>query len=99
MVAILLGADNGFFYAGQIMHFSSPFTVFLIYHKHSVSDMKDIQGDINTLSYMSRFSLQSKFQTVYEKACTAWDYEKSGDHENAIKKWGEIFGSDFPEYG
>ena len=37
MVAILLGADNGFFYAGQIMHFSSPFTVFLIYHKHAVS--------------------------------------------------------------
>ena len=36
MVAILLGADNGFFYAGQIMHFSSPFTVFLIYHKHTV---------------------------------------------------------------
>ena len=36
MVAILLGADNGFFYAGQIMHFSSPFTVFLIYHKHLV---------------------------------------------------------------
>lgn len=34
MVAILLGADNGFFYAGQVMHFSSPFTVFLIYHKH-----------------------------------------------------------------
>ena len=37
MVAILLGADNGFFYAGQIMHFSSPFTVFLIYHKHSTN--------------------------------------------------------------
>jgi len=34
MVAIMLGADNGFFYAGQVMHFSSPFTVFLIYHKH-----------------------------------------------------------------
>ena len=33
MVAIMLGADNGFFYAGQVMHFSSPFTVFLIYHK------------------------------------------------------------------
>lgn len=65
----------------------------------SVSDMKDIQGDINTLSYTSRLSLQSKAQTVYEKACTAWDYEKSGDHEKAIKKWGEIFGSDFPEYG
>jgi len=35
MVAIMSGADNGFFYAGQVMHFSSPFTVFLIYHKHS----------------------------------------------------------------
>ena len=38
MVAILLGADNGFFYAGQIMHFSSPFTVFLIYHKQKQSE-------------------------------------------------------------
>ena len=36
MVAIMLGADNGFFYAGQVMHFSSPFTVFLIYHKQFV---------------------------------------------------------------
>ena len=33
MVAMDSGADNGFFYAGQVMHFSSPFTVFLIYHK------------------------------------------------------------------
>ena len=37
MVAIMLGADNGFFYAGQVMHFSSPFTVFLIYHKQPYS--------------------------------------------------------------
>ena len=42
MVAILLGADNGFFYAGQIMHFSSTFTVFLIYHKHIyMNDFED----------------------------------------------------------
>ena len=37
MVAIMLGADNGFFYAGQVMHFSCPFTVFLIYHKQSIT--------------------------------------------------------------
>jgi len=37
MVAMDSGADNGFFYAGQVMHFSSPFTVFLIYHKHDVT--------------------------------------------------------------
>jgi len=36
MVAIMSGADNGFFYAGQVMHFSSPFTVFLIYHKQTM---------------------------------------------------------------
>jgi len=38
MVAIMSGADNGFFYAGQVMHFSSPFTVFLIYHKQGKFD-------------------------------------------------------------
>jgi len=40
MVAIMSGADNGFFYAGQVMHFSSPFTVFLIYHKQSIVKQK-----------------------------------------------------------
>ena len=48
MVAIMLGADNGFFYAGQVMHFSCPFTVFLIYHKQKVSP-KDITGDMWSL--------------------------------------------------
>ena len=48
MVAILLGADNGFFYAGQIMHFSSPFTVFLIYHKQYYLKLL---GIYNNLSY------------------------------------------------
>lgn len=33
MVAIMLGADNGFFYVCRVMHFSRPFSVFLIYHK------------------------------------------------------------------
>jgi len=38
MVAMDSGADNGFFYAGQVMHFSSPFTVFLIYHKQMLNE-------------------------------------------------------------
>jgi len=41
MVAMDSGADNGFFYAGQVMHFSSPFTVFLIYHKHNIYSIKN----------------------------------------------------------
>lgn len=36
MVAIMLGADNGLFFAGQVVYFSSPFTVFLIYHKQHI---------------------------------------------------------------
>ena len=47
MVAIMSGADNGFFYAGQVMHFSSPFTVFLIYHKHMrgfIENLSDKNG-------------------------------------------------------
>ena len=36
MVAMDSGADNGFFYTSQVMHFSSPFTVFLIYHKQYI---------------------------------------------------------------
>ena len=45
MVAIMLGADNGFFYAGQVMHFSGPFTVFLIYHKQCSNDLIIFRAD------------------------------------------------------
>lgn len=64
----------------------------------SVADMKGIQGDINTLSSSRRLAIQVTAQADYEKACEAWEYEKSGDHKNAIKKWGAIFGDEFPEY-
>lgn len=65
----------------------------------SVPDMKDIQGNINTLTFSSQFSVALKAQNDYDKACKAWEYEKVKDYKNAIKKWGEIFGSDFPKYG
>jgi len=42
MVAMDSGADNGFFYTSQVMHFSSPFTVFLIYHKQGYHLLQDI---------------------------------------------------------
>ena len=40
MVAMDSGADNGFFYTSQVMHFSSPFTVFLIYHKQNIGELR-----------------------------------------------------------
>ena len=46
-----------------------------------------------------KLRLQQKAWTDYNKACEAWQQEQAGNHKEAIKKWGEIFGSDFPTYG
>lgn len=64
-----------------------------------VYDMKEIQGDINNLSFSDKWTLQQKAQTDYEKACAARQDEIENNHKEAIKKWGEILGSDFPTYG
>ena len=58
-----------------------------------------LSKNINTLTFSSQFSVALKAQNDYDKACKAWEYEKVKDYKNAIKKWGEIFGSDFPKYG
>lgn len=64
-----------------------------------VYDMKGIQGDINNLGIDDKLRLQQKAWTDYNKACEAWQQEQAGNHKEAIKKWGEILGSDFPTYG
>lgn len=64
-----------------------------------VYDMKEIQGNINNLDIEDKLRLQQKARTDYSKACEAWQQERADNHKEAIKKWGEIFGSDFPIYG
>lgn len=64
-----------------------------------VYDMKEIQRDINSLSFSEKQVLKQKAQADYEKASAAWNEENAGNQNGAIKKWGEILGSDFPEYG
>ena len=64
-----------------------------------VYDKKGIQGDINHLSVSDRWGLQCKARADYEKACEAWQEEQTKNYKGAIKKWGEVFGSSFPEYG
>ena len=63
-----------------------------------VYDMKEIQGDINNLDRDDKSRLQKKAWTDYCKAHEAWRQEQAGNHKEAIKKWGEIFGSDFPTH-
>lgn len=64
-----------------------------------VYDMKEIQGNINDLDFSDKWSLQRKAQADYDKACDAREQESAGNQKDAIKKWGEILGSDFPTYG
>ena len=64
-----------------------------------VFDMKNIQGNINTLSFIDQYTLKDKAQIDYEKACEAFTYEtEEKDHKKAISKWREILGGDFPTY-
>ena len=65
---------------------------------NSVSDMKEIQGDINTLSDSEKSKLKEKANNDYQKACEASEMEPV-NQEKAIKLWGEILGGDFPTYG
>ena len=71
MVAILLGADNGFFYAGQIMHFSSPFTVFLIYHKQK------LEGNTEMKELAKRF---------IDRECVISSFDGNHQYEGIIKE-------------
>lgn len=64
-----------------------------------VYDMKEIQGNINTLEFYDKYILQQKATTDYDKACEAWEAEKNKNFSEAIRKWREIFGNNFPTFG
>ena len=83
MVAILLGADNGFFYAGQIMHFSSPFTVFLIYHKQDT-----IEQDVG-FSYFGTVHLLWLFVTLVALIVNHFIYRRMDDSGRNV--WRKVF--------
>lgn len=63
-----------------------------------VNDPKNIQGNINSLSWEDRVKIANRAQSDKEKAEKAREYERNGDNENSIKKWREFFGDKFPEY-
>lgn len=65
-----------------------------------VYDPKNIQGDINTISYIDQRILSQKSHDDYNKACEALEFEtQDNNHEKSINKWTEIFGREFPQYG
>ena len=64
----------------------------------SVNDPKEIQGNINQLSYENQNKISSRAYLDYLKSLEARALETKGDHELSIAKWREIFGSNFPIY-
>jgi hypothetical protein len=78
------------------------FLVALVYiasNIHSpIYDPKNIQGNINTLSYEDRNAVRRKALEDAEKALNAIELEDQNNHSSAINIWCEIFGKDFPKY-
>lgn len=72
----------------------------LVYHGviQPLYDPKGYQGDLNHLSSDERSSIQSRAKLDYERANDALQLATQGKQKEAIAKWGEIFGSDFPIY-
>ena len=76
--------------------------IFLYLYKNiwsSVNDPKGIQGNLNNLTDEEKKKISSRSYSDYKKAMMALDFRSDGDRKKCIKKWGEIFGPDFPEYG
>lgn len=66
---------------------------------NSINDPKEIQGDLNKLTYDEKTKIENKAKGDLDTANEAISAEVNDkDHEKAIKKWTKILGSEFPEY-
>lgn len=66
--------------------------------KNDVDDPKGIQGNLNTFNAEDRQKISNALYNVYYKACEATKYENEGKQKQAIEKWGEVLGNEFPDY-
>lgn len=64
-----------------------------------VMDSKQIEGNINNLSWNEKYRLQIRAKNDYEKACNAISAELvEKNEEKSIRIWRDIFGDNFPKY-
>lgn len=61
-----------------------------------VDDPKQIQGNLNTLTFEEQCKISNRARTDRVKASEARALEESKDHKASTVKWHEIFGSNFP---
>lgn len=63
-----------------------------------VNDPKNIQGNINKLTYDEKAKIKNKTHEDYLKATEARQLERDKDMKGSINKWGEILGDSFPSF-
>jgi hypothetical protein len=74
--------------------------VFLEIHRriyNVVNDPKNIQGNLNTLTYDEKKKIADKAYIDYSKAYDARQLEVAKNQTDSIKLWIEIFGEQFPK--
>jgi hypothetical protein len=64
----------------------------------SVQDPKNIQGDLNQLTWEDRNKIRTRALDDYAKATLAVGFENENKMKEAIEKWREVFGQQFPAF-
>jgi hypothetical protein len=71
-----------------------------IYYGLSVQDPAGHSGDLSSyLTPLQRDAVNASLLSAHKRAQEANAAEARGDHEEAIRLWKIILGSDFPNYG
>ena len=65
---------------------------------NDVEDPKGIQGNINNFDADDREKISDALLAAHDKAAAAWALESRKKQREAINKWREVLGNDFPEY-
>ena len=61
-----------------------------------IYDLKEIQGDLNTLTSEEKDSFCNRCEVDYNLAREAINFEEEGDTKAALKNWQTVFGENFP---
>jgi len=98
---LLAGLESGAVSASEFVDISIPRALDAIGSAimNPVPDPKRIQGDINTLSTADRIKVSVRAELDAKAAQEARAFEDAGDHRQAIRRWGDVFGDQFPSWG
>jgi hypothetical protein len=68
--------------------------------RYVIADPAGFNNSVRGLAGVSNVNdAVSRFQTAYDRARRAEEYERRGDTPNAITEWRKVFGNYFPAYG